>query len=64
MAGPLFVRGRVRIVGNDGSVIREDTRAALCGCGESLNKPFCDCTHKRIGLTTSNPDSRLLQAGL
>jgi uncharacterized Fe-S cluster protein YjdI len=50
--GPLFVRGRLRIVGEDGEVIREDTRLALCRCGGSANKPFCDGTHRRIGFTT------------
>jgi uncharacterized Fe-S cluster protein YjdI len=50
--GPLFVRGNVRIVGEDGAVIREDTRVALCRCGGSGNKPFCDGTHRRIGFTT------------
>lgn len=46
--GPLFVRGRVRIVDHDGRVIREDTRLALCRCGASENKPFCDGSHRRI----------------
>jgi uncharacterized Fe-S cluster protein YjdI len=50
--GPLFVRGHVRIVGDDGEAIREDTRVALCRCGGSGNKPFCDGTHRRIGFTT------------
>lgn len=50
--GPLFLRGRLRVVAPDGSVIREDTRAALCRCGGSENKPFCDGTHRRIGFTT------------
>jgi Iron-binding zinc finger CDGSH type len=50
--GPLFVRGRLRIVGDEGGVIREDTRVALCRCGGSANKPFCDGTHRRIGFTT------------
>ena len=51
--GPLFLRGRLRIVGPDGNVIREDTRVALCRCGGSANKPFCDGTHRRIGFTSS-----------
>jgi uncharacterized Fe-S cluster protein YjdI/predicted GNAT family acetyltransferase len=44
--GPLFIRGRVRIVGEDGRLLREDTRVALCRCGASENKPFCDGSHK------------------
>jgi hypothetical protein len=50
--GPLFVRGNVRIEGPGGHLIREDTRLALCRCGHSENKPFCDGTHRRIGFTT------------
>lgn len=50
--GPLFLRGPVKIVGEDGTVVREDTRVALCRCGGSANKPFCDGTHRRNGFTT------------
>jgi uncharacterized Fe-S cluster protein YjdI len=50
--GPLFLRGRVRIVDADGNVMREDTRVALCRCGGSGNKPFCDGTHRTIGFQT------------
>lgn len=50
--GPLFVQGPVRIVDQQGNVVREDTRLALCRCGGSANKPFCDGTHRRIGFTT------------
>ncbi len=53
--GPLHVRGRVRIVGSGGRLIREDTRVALCRCGASANKPFCDGSHRRIGFRTTNP---------
>ncbi len=51
--GPLFVRGHVRIVDADGRLIREDTRVALCRCGASENKPFCDGSHRRIGFETA-----------
>jgi uncharacterized Fe-S cluster protein YjdI len=51
--GPLFVRGHLRIVDADGEVVREDTRMALCRCGASENKPFCDGSHRRIGFTTT-----------
>ena len=55
--GPLFVRGRVRIVDPDGTLLREDTRVALCRCGGSQNKPFCDGTHRRIGFRTDEPSA-------
>ena len=54
--GPLFVRGRLRVVDADGQLIREDTRLALCRCGASENKPFCDGSHRRIGFTTAVED--------
>jgi CDGSH-type Zn-finger protein/uncharacterized Fe-S cluster protein YjdI len=47
--GPLFVRGKIRIEDASGHLIREDTRVALCRCGGSENKPFCDGTHRSIG---------------
>jgi CDGSH-type Zn-finger protein len=50
--GPLFLRGRLRIVDERGDVIREDTRVALCRCGASENKPFCDGSHRRVGFST------------
>src|SRR4026208_1113668 len=53
--GPLHVRGHGRIVGPGGPSIREDTRVALCRCGASENKPFCDGSHRRIGFSTKNP---------
>ena len=46
--GPLFLRGPVQIVDRSGAVLREDTRVALCRCGASGNKPFCDGSHLRI----------------
>lgn len=46
--GPVYVRGRLEIRLADGTV-REETRAALCRCGASANKPFCDNSHVGIG---------------
>ena len=56
--GPFHIRGRVRILGTGGRVIREDTRVALCRCGASENKPFCDGSHRRVGFRTTNPPKR------
>jgi len=47
--GPLLVSGGVRVVDAGGSVLFEGEKAALCRCGGSANKPFCDGTHKKIG---------------
>jgi len=51
--GPYYVRGKIRITGPGGQVIREDTRVALCRCGHSENKPFCDGSHRRVGFRTT-----------
>lgn len=48
--GPLFVQGDdVTLIDADGTVIEPSRRPfALCRCGQSTNKPFCDGTHKNI----------------
>ena len=51
--GPLYVRGSLRILGPGGQFIRKDTRVALCRCGHSENKPFCDGSHRRVGFRTA-----------
>jgi CDGSH-type Zn-finger protein len=47
--GPLIIRGDFEILTPDGTPI-EPGRAtvALCRCGKSAIKPFCDGTHKAI----------------
>lgn len=47
--GPLYVRGRVELRTADDSMVVEETRVALCRCGQSNNKPFCDNSHLRTG---------------
>lgn len=45
--GPLYVRGDLTI-NRDGDVtVVNDTRVALCRCGASSIKPFCDNSHKK-----------------
>ncbi len=46
--GPLYVRGRVQLQGPDGRQ-DEEYRVALCRCGASRNKPFCDNSHRLVG---------------
>ena len=51
--GPLLVRGDVRIVTPDGDPVPRDRRTvALCRCGVSTLKPYCDGTHKAINFRT------------
>lgn len=46
--GPLYARGDLAVLLPDGSVVK-GTRFALCRCGASQRKPFCDMTHRKIG---------------
>jgi len=48
--GPYLVKGPIRIVDPDGNefTVDQDT-VALCRCGGSTTKPFCDGTHSKIG---------------
>ena len=46
--GPLLVRGPLRVVAADGGT-SEGTKGALCRCGASSTKPFCDGTHRETG---------------
>jgi CDGSH-type Zn-finger protein/uncharacterized Fe-S cluster protein YjdI len=50
--GPLDVRGSVEICSGTGRTVARTKRAAICRCGGSANKPFCDGTHARIGFRT------------
>lgn len=51
--GPLLVRGDFEIVSTTGEDIpRRRKTVALCRCGASGIKPFCDGTHKLIGFKT------------
>lgn len=48
--GPYLVTGPVRLLDADGNEYRvERATIALCRCGGSARKPFCDGTHSRIG---------------
>jgi CDGSH-type Zn-finger protein len=51
VAGPLWVRGRIPVVGADGEPYEVRNRVTLCRCGASRNKPFCDGSHSAIGFT-------------
>jgi CDGSH-type Zn-finger protein len=53
--GPYLVRGPVKIIDASGEVfeVKKET-VALCRCGGSVNKPFCDGTHSKIGFAAAN----------
>lgn len=43
--GPIHVRGRLEVRDHEGRLLSDATRLALCRCGLSSNKPFCDNSH-------------------
>lgn len=47
--GSYRVTGGIRLVDHEGNLITEDENYALCRCGHSKKKPFCDGTHKQVG---------------
>ena len=47
--GPLLFSGNFSIVSSSARAAWQGSRAALCRCGHSNNKPFCDGRHKEIG---------------
>lgn len=48
--GPLLVDGEYTLTGSEGGT-GSRSGGALCRCGGSANKPFCDGTHTDIGFT-------------
>lgn len=47
--GPILLTGEVEVVDADGTVIGIQKATALCRCGKSQNKPFCDGHHETTG---------------
>ncbi len=55
--GPYLVRNLTRFSNQHGSIECQESMA-LCRCGGSANKPFCDGSHKKIGFTSAKSESR------
>jgi CDGSH-type Zn-finger protein len=50
--GPLVIQGPVKVLdhlGNEFPIPLGKDTIALCRCGQSKNKPFCDGSHKLVG---------------
>lgn len=62
--GSLKVTGAVTVVDADGRefALPEGTAIALCRCGHSQNKPFCDTSHRRVGFTADDSAPRAVEA--
>jgi CDGSH-type Zn-finger protein/uncharacterized Fe-S cluster protein YjdI len=47
--GPLGISGNLEIISGTGRTVDRVTKAALCRCGASKNKPYCDGSHAAVG---------------
>jgi CDGSH-type Zn-finger protein len=59
--GPYIVTGEVELIDADGHKYPIEKRMALCRCGASTEKPFCDGTHSKIGFQAAEkavPESK------
>jgi CDGSH-type Zn-finger protein/uncharacterized Fe-S cluster protein YjdI len=66
--GPLYLRGDLVVRDADGVELRRGTRLALCRCGASANKPYCDGAHEAAGFkdqgpVAADPGQEALEAG-
>jgi 3-phenylpropionate/trans-cinnamate dioxygenase ferredoxin subunit len=59
--GPYIVTGTATLIDADGNKVQTAEKFALCRCGASTKKPFCDGTHSKIGFDaaeTAVPQSK------
>ena len=52
--GPIILKGNITIQNGSGNAAWSGTKVALCRCGASKNKPFCDGAHVAIGFESKN----------
>lgn len=45
--GPLIVKGTFKLQMKDGKIVEHNKVTALCRCGKSKNKPYCDGSHEK-----------------
>ena len=58
--GPYLVKGPVLLLDAEGNEFRaERSTIALCRCGRSMTKPFCDGTHSKSGFRAAERAVRL-----
>jgi CDGSH-type Zn-finger protein len=60
--GPLILHGRIRHAASEGAPPAEYTQVALCRCGASSTKPFCDGSHARVGFNDAGTCAKAPEA--
>ena len=56
--GPYLVKNLKNLANQKGAIATKETMA-LCRCGGSANKPFCDGTHAKIDFSSSKLEGRV-----
>ena len=52
--GPYLVQGRITLLDAEGNEYEVSNTIALCRCGNSSTKPFCDGTHEKTNFAAVN----------
>jgi CDGSH-type Zn-finger protein len=52
--GPYLIQGNVTLLDAEGNRFEASDAIALCRCGHSSTKPFCDGTHERVDFAAAN----------
>jgi len=52
--GPYLIQGGVTLLDAEGNEYQVDDTIALCRCGHSSTKPFCDGTHEKANFAAVN----------
>lgn len=57
--GPILVRGPIKLTDAQGAALKAQRKViAICRCGESSLRPYCDGSHKTNGFTAPGRDGR------
>lgn len=51
--GPLILKGEVEVLDGEGKQYPQQSPVALCRCGASQNRPFCDGAHSKAGFESA-----------
>ena len=49
--GPIMIKGVFTFKDSSGKISKGEQELYICRCGGSANKPWCDETHKKIGVS-------------